>query len=366
MIMKVYSELLGRNPSIGEFLNWYFYSGHELYAYPDQNQKDYRMTATEAALRKVIKTGPYKNMSDQFKFPDKAEYDWIKSGKDPLTFAKRPKDILDKNPFSDGSLNDSSQKGQPSVNDLVSAINSDAKADKGGVIDQTGSINNANTNNQSSTQTTSNTSSSTTPTNTSQSNQNRNPFTNSTDTPSASTNVSAAPIPLPTVVNDVNQQIDKQNQTIAQIIKDTSVATDREKTVQTITTSIAKDSLSVSEKQMADKLIELANQQVEAEKQIAVLLDKIVNRSAVTTTLIGPDNASIDAINKAQIDNNVRTKALAQVATQIADPTTADNVYVQAKQLEQSNKDLQQTVDNQQSKFSFFGWIIKLFNGIFG
>lgn len=369
MIMKVYSELLGRNPSMGEFLNWYFYSGHELYAYPDQNQKDYRMTATEAALRKVIKTGPYKNMSDQFKFPDKAEYDWIKSGKDPLAFAKRPKDILDKNPFSDGSLNDSSQKGQPSVNDLVSAINSDAKADKGGVIDQTGLITNANTNNQSSTQTSSNTSSSTSSTatnNTSQSNQNASSTTSSTATPPASSGVSASPIALPTVVNDVNQQIDKQNQTIAQIIKDKSVATDREKTVQTITTSLAKDSLSVNEKQMADKLIELANQQVEAEKQIAVLLDKIVNRSSVTTALIGPDNASIDAINKAQIDNNVRIKALTQVATQITDPTTADNVYVQAKQLEQSNKDLQQTVDNQQSKFSFFGWIIKLFNGIFG
>lgn len=347
MIIKVYAELLGRNPSIGEFLNWYFYSGHELYAYPDHNQKDYRMKATEAAVRRVIKSGPYKNMSAQFKFPNKEEYNWIKSGKDPLTYPKRPKETLTKNPFSDGSLVINGQKVNfATMNDLVNAVNNSSKNDDKKIVDQTGPITDVGAE---------------TPLVDDQTTNSDTPASQSN--PTTSTNgqnqVSAKPDlpPEKKMADPVND--------LSQVPVTNDLSKSRVEVVKKATTELNKISLTLKEKQLAERMIEITKQQIEAENQIIALLNKLESQGKVSSVLIGAHSDTIDELNKAQIDNSVRNKALSQISAKVTDKDAAENIYTQNRALELANQDLQKNVDQKQAQFSFFGWLIKLFKNLF-
>lgn len=365
MIMKVYSELLGRNPSIGEFLNWYFYSGHELYKYPDHNKKEYRMKATEEALRKVIKTGPYKNMSAQFKFPDKEEYDWIKSGKDPLAYPKRPKETLAKNPFADGSLIDQNQKDlNATFDDLIAAIKNDKQKDDGKIIDQTSVIQDDSDDNlitndtESSEELESDTSGTT---DTSSESSLRPPGRSSTATNSSdNTNNSST-----SSNTDLEKKMVDPSTELADVPATNNLSKSREETVKNATTEINKIALTLEEKNLAEKMIEVAKQQVEAEKQIINLINQIESQNKIASFFVGTDTDVVDKINKAQIDNTVRNKTLSQISAKVSNNNSAEDIYTQNRQLEIANQELQKTVDQKQEQFSLFGWFVKLFNGIF-
>ena len=99
LIFTIYNTTLGRNPSTAEFLNWYFYSGHELYKGDKQKNKDYRMSATRNKLCESIIKKPGDVVQKQFKFGNNKEYKWIVSGKLPAEAPNRPTETLSLNPF---------------------------------------------------------------------------------------------------------------------------------------------------------------------------------------------------------------------------------------------------------------------------
>lgn len=105
MIFKKYNELLKRNPSISEFLNWYFYNGHGMSddgimlskaADAGQKRTDYLGTV----MTTVITKNGYQPVTPAYaKFPNLDEYKWIQAGNNPEEFAKRPTDLTTVNPF---------------------------------------------------------------------------------------------------------------------------------------------------------------------------------------------------------------------------------------------------------------------------
>lgn len=122
-IFKKYNEYLKRNPSISEFLNWYFYSGHELFdgglvqlmnSGGEQKRNErlaYLMT------RKLTVNGFSKVVPANAKFPNVEEYKWIQAGKKAEEFPKRPTDLLSVNPFDSDVI----AKAQTAANNPTSA-----------------------------------------------------------------------------------------------------------------------------------------------------------------------------------------------------------------------------------------------------
>ncbi len=107
MIFDVYNDLLKRNPGLQEFMNWYFYSGHQLYKFPQhENDKAYRMSATEDNLRKFITgKGNYARAREGMEnaTANRDEYKWVKAGKSALDAPTRPDDIMESNPFDEST-----------------------------------------------------------------------------------------------------------------------------------------------------------------------------------------------------------------------------------------------------------------------
>lgn len=142
MIFDVYNALLDRNPGLEEFTHWYFYSGHQLYQWPKhENDKEYRMSETEAKLRKFITgDGDYARAGEGMQNPkdNRDEYRWIQSGKAPLDAPTRPTDILEANPFDESTWqkaeNTDEQTGETRlaiVMDFLEALLEDMKNDPG-------------------------------------------------------------------------------------------------------------------------------------------------------------------------------------------------------------------------------------------
>lgn len=100
MIFEVFNEKLGRNPGVKDFFNWYFYSGHELYKYPDHNQKDYRMKATKEKLEWVIANNSSKVVPSYYKTTNKREFACV--AKYGRAKCRIPNDTMDSNPFDVG------------------------------------------------------------------------------------------------------------------------------------------------------------------------------------------------------------------------------------------------------------------------
>ncbi len=137
LIFKVYNELLKRNPGITEFMNWYFYTDHELVKFPDHQQSsNFRLSETERLLRQSITSGPGKQVQDQFRFPNTAEYRWIQSGKDPLASPNRPADLLDSNPFKP-SIIDNAQNACEAAADSTTVCDENLDSSGNPIADST-------------------------------------------------------------------------------------------------------------------------------------------------------------------------------------------------------------------------------------
>ena len=148
LIFKKYNELLRRNPSISEFLNWYFYSGHECY----DGARDDKMKSGEAGRNELLAMymtskltkDPYsKVVPATAKFPNVEEYKWLQAGNKSEEFPKRPTDLITLNPFdpeviakAQAQLNKPSTIGDgtqsatgASIQQVTNAVNQGLQAD---------------------------------------------------------------------------------------------------------------------------------------------------------------------------------------------------------------------------------------------
>ena len=108
LIFDVYNELLERNPSLEEFVHWYFYGGHMLYEFPKhETDKAYRQEMTETRLNQwVTCKGQYdlaKNIIPNDPKDNCNEYKWIEQGNEGVNAATRPDNIMQVNPFDEST-----------------------------------------------------------------------------------------------------------------------------------------------------------------------------------------------------------------------------------------------------------------------
>jgi len=108
LIFDVYNKLLERNPSLEEFVHWYFYGGHMLYEFPrHERDKAYRMEMTETRLNQWItckgRYGLARNILINPPADNCNEYRWIQQGNEGVNAPTRPENIMQINPFDEST-----------------------------------------------------------------------------------------------------------------------------------------------------------------------------------------------------------------------------------------------------------------------
>jgi len=106
----------------------------------------------------------------------------------------------------------------------------------------------------------------------------------------------------------------------------------------------------------------VAQQQNESKDKIADAIDKIQNRSRVKTFLIGTDYKTIGQLRSEM----VKTRNQIDQLKRLLDSTTSEEsktaLQEQIQKLEQEQQKIEDFLKANESKFSLFGWFVKLFN----
>lgn len=116
-----------------------------------------------------------------------------------------------------------------------------------------------------------------------------------------------------------------------------------------------------SDKTLGEQIREIAQQHGQSAEKIIEEEDKLNQRSGVLKFFVGSDLASVDEINQQmeQIRNQVRE--LNQIRTQLQNEGDQTELQNQIKILELQLTNFQNSLDAQESTFSLFGWLLKLF-----
>jgi predicted nucleic acid-binding Zn-ribbon protein len=106
----------------------------------------------------------------------------------------------------------------------------------------------------------------------------------------------------------------------------------------------------------------IAQQQNDSEATTNQAIEKVQSRSKIKTFLIGTDYKNIGALRSEMVQTRNRLdqlKRLIETVTNEADKTELQN---QITALEQEQQKIDDFLKANESKFSLFGWFVKLFN----
>lgn len=132
-IFATYKEMLGRNPSTTEFMNWYFWSGHQPYALIGNRTAEQMLDLMANVMKDTLQGKWYASVQKQYRFIDGKEYACIKASKPSGTYSNvtkemttssyfktqecsKPNDIMTSDPFSSGAVNNTTTKSPEQVN----------------------------------------------------------------------------------------------------------------------------------------------------------------------------------------------------------------------------------------------------------
>jgi uncharacterized protein YydD (DUF2326 family) len=112
---------------------------------------------------------------------------------------------------------------------------------------------------------------------------------------------------------------------------------------------------------IGDEVREIAREHGTKSEEIAEKQDQINQRSGVAKFFIGPDYAALEEVQQSmeQIRNQVRE--LNQIRTRLQNQGEEQELQNQIRVLELELQSLQNYAENEESTFSLFGWLLKLF-----
>jgi len=125
--------------------------------------------------------------------------------------------------------------------------------------------------------------------------------------------------------------------------------------VQNIIQIVEKDS------GVGEQIKTIAQTQVQSQEKLEISLQKVQSRSGFTKFFIGPDYGEINNANKLLEQNREQIKQLDEVQNQLTDKTDKQKLTEQVRLLEQTNQEVENSLNTSQKGFSLFGWIFRLF-----
>jgi hypothetical protein len=181
---------------------------------------------------------------------------------------------------------------------------------------------------------------------------------------------SPTPTPTPTPTNQTEPvfgvQAQQQEQTQQQQQKQINTEEHRS-TVSNFVQSL----LQVSDKEkgigeqvktVAQEMERIANQQKESENATIGAMEKIQNRSKVKTFFIGTDYKNLGNLRSEMVQTRNRLEQTNRLIEKVQNEGDKTELQNQIKTLEQEQTKIENFVKTQESKFSLFGWFVKLFD----
>lgn len=114
--------------------------------------------------------------------------------------------------------------------------------------------------------------------------------------------------------------------------------------------------------EVGNQIKTLAQNQLQAQSQIQSQLDKLGTKSKLMKSLFGPDYKAIENLKQQMEQNRLRIQQLTQLANQVQNQSEKTMLQEATQSLIQQNTQLQEQIEKDESAFSLFGWLVKLFN----
>ena len=113
---------------------------------------------------------------------------------------------------------------------------------------------------------------------------------------------------------------------------------------------------------IGDQVKVIANEQNDSKDNVADAIDKVQNRSKVKTFLIGTDYKNIGQLRSEMVKTGNQIDQLKRLLDKTTNAESKTALQAQIQALEQEQQKINDFLKANESKFSLFGWFIKLFN----
>jgi len=106
----------------------------------------------------------------------------------------------------------------------------------------------------------------------------------------------------------------------------------------------------------------VATEQNESKDKVADIIDKINNRNGIKTFLIGTDYKNIGELRSETVRNENQISQLKNLLDKTMNTEIKTSLQAQIQTLEQERSRIENFIKTNESKFSLFGWLVRLFN----
>ena len=120
--------------------------------------------------------------------------------------------------------------------------------------------------------------------------------------------------------------------------------------------------LAGKDKNIGEEISQVAKEEDESSEKVAEAIKEVENRGKFKTFLIGTDYKNIGAIRSEIVRSDNNIDRLAKAKERTLDPILKAELDVQVAALQKANDDAEAFVKANESKFSIFGWLVKIFN----
>lgn len=179
---------------------------------------------------------------------------------------------------------------------------------------------------------------------------------------------SPTPTPTPTPTNQTGSNIGTQAQQQTQNQQKGQInAEEHRSTVSNFVQSL----LQVSEREggigeqvktTAQQVRIIAQQQNQSEDTTLKAIEKVQTRNKVKTFLIGTDYKNVGSLRSEMVQTRNRLEQANRLMENVQNESDKTELQNQIQTLEQEQTKIESFIKTQESKFSLFGWFVKLFN----
>jgi hypothetical protein len=116
------------------------------------------------------------------------------------------------------------------------------------------------------------------------------------------------------------------------------------------------------EKGVGEDIKVIAKAQDESKSTVANAIDKVKNRSKVKTFLIGTDYKNIGQLRSEMVKTTNQIDQLKKLMDKMTSEGNKTDIQKEIQALEQEQQKISDFINANESKFSLFGWFVKMFN----
>ncbi|MDP2692982.1 MAG: hypothetical protein Q8O88_05075 [bacterium] len=106
----------------------------------------------------------------------------------------------------------------------------------------------------------------------------------------------------------------------------------------------------------------VASEQNDSKVEVSEVIEKIKNRSSLKTFLIGTDYKNVGKLRSEMVKTGNQVERLKKLLDKTTGEESKTDLETQVQALEEVQQKINDFVNSNESKFSLFGWFVKLFN----